>query len=428
MTRVQITLAVLALLLTQGCHLTFASFEYGDAGVGPDATVDSGLDAGDAERDGGGNDAGQLDAGRPDGGPDEPAVGRISAGRAHTCALTRSDGAKCWGLNAWGQLGDGTTTNSYTPSNATGLMSGLTAIGAGGAHTCALNAFDGLRCWGWNGFGQLGDGTIEDRFTSVDVTGLTSGVAAIATGEDHTCAVTTSGGAKCWGNNSSGQLGDGTTAHSYTPVDVTGLSSGVAGIAAGVSHTCALTTSGGVKCWGNNDYGQLGNSSTTRSPTPVDVGGLTTGVAAIATGALHTCALTTSGGVMCWGWNGRGELGNGETTASSTAVAVAGLAEGVVAIAAARGSHTCALTTSGGLECWGHNVFGQLGDGTTTGSSTPIGVVGLTSGVMAVAAGNSHTCAVTTSDGIKCWGFNMAGALGDDTTTTASTPVTVVGF
>ena len=182
----------------------------------------------------------------------------VAAGASHTCALTTAGGVKCWGRNGYGQLGDGTTDNRYTPLDVTGLSAGVAAVTAGGSHTCALTTAGGLKCWGASDVGQLGDGTTDNRSTPVDVTGLTSGVAAVAAGRDHTCALTTAGGLKCWGGNGCGQLGDGTQSDRYTPVDVTALTSGVA---AGGYHTCALTTADGLKCWGHKRRGQLGDGA-----------------------------------------------------------------------------------------------------------------------------------------------------------------------
>ena len=351
-----------------------------------------------------------------------------SASINHTCALTTGGGVKCWGYNGSGQLGDGSTMNRLTPVDVTGLSSGVQAISAGGTRTCALTTGDGVKCWGNNGSGQLGDGSIATRLTPVDVTGLSSGMQAISASHNHTCALTTGGGVKCWGSNAEGQLGDGRATNLLTPVDVVALSSGAQAISASSwYHTCALTTSGGVKCSGNNADGQLGDDSTTSRLTPVDVTGLSSGVQAISTGHYHTCALTTAGGVKCWGWSGSGQLGNGSTMRRLTPVDVTGLSSGMQAISAGS-SHTCALTTGGGVKCWGRNSSGGLGDGSTSQRLTPVDVMGLSSGVQAISAGGTHTCALTTGGGVKCWGNNFYGRLGDGSTTDRLTPVDVVGL
>jgi len=341
-------------------------------------------------------------------------IAAIATGEQHTCALTAGGGVKCWGHNFGGQVGDGTFINRSTPVNVSGLASGVSAVAAGGYHTCALTAGGGVKCWGING-----------NVTPVNVSGLSSGVSAIAGGGSHTCALTAGGGVKCWGDNDQGQLGDGTTTDSNTPVDVSGLASGVSAITAGGYHTCALTSGGGVKCWGFNFYGQLGDGTTIERHTPVDVSGLASGVSAITAGGYHTCARTSGGGIKCWGWNEYGQLGDGTTTTRLTKVNVSGLASGVSAITA-RWGHTCALTAEGGVKCWGWNNQGQLGDGTTDNRHTPVNVSGLSSGVSDIAAGKIHTCARTAEGGVKCWGSNLSGQLGDGTWEDHHTPADVV--
>ena len=251
----------------------------------------------------------------------DPTLTQVSAGANHTCALTTAGGVKCWGDNAYGQLGDGSTTQRVTPVDVSGLASGVTAITAGYFHTCALTTAGGVKCWGFNGYGQLGDSFNTTRLTPVDVSGLASGVTAITVGNFHTCALTTAGGVKCWGDNGYGQLGDGSNNNRYAPVNVSGLGSGVSAIATGGKHTCALTTAGGGKCWGYNAQGQFGDGSTSSQLTSVDVSGLTSGLA-IKAGEYHTCALTTAGGVKCWGYNSVGQLGDGSTSNRLTPVNV----------------------------------------------------------------------------------------------------------
>jgi hypothetical protein len=232
----------------------------------------------------------------------------------------------------------------------------------------------------------------------------------------------------CWGANSSGQLGDGTTTGRLTPVPVSGLTDSVKTVAVGRYHTCALTTSGGVLCWGYNKEGQLGDGTTTDRLTPDAVSGLAGGVAAVSTHAYHACALTTGAGVLlCWGDNERGQLGDGTTIDRLTPVVVSALPLGVGGVSVG-GAHTCAVTTAGDLLCWGYNGDGRVGDGTTTDRSTPTAVSGLDGGVAAVAAGGLHTCALTRGGAVACWGFNGLGAVGDGTTTDRWTPTPVIGF
>ena len=358
----------------------------------------------------------------------------LSAGSYHTCALTSSGGVKCWGNNRSGQLGDGTTANRLTPVDVTGLTSGVISVSSGSGNTCAVTSSGGVKCWGWNGYGQLGNGTTTNSLVPVDVFGLTSGVISVEAGGIHTCSVTSSGGVKCWGFNNNGQLGDGTTANRLTPVDVTGLTSGVVSLSAGGSHTCAVTSSGNVRCWGGNSYLQLGVfyfwvNTSSHWLTPV---GITpsdgTKYISVSAGVDHTCALTSSGGVKCWGRGLHGRLGNSNTIDSPHHNAVVNLSEQIVSVSAG-GSHTCALTSSGGVKCWGGNYFyGALGDGTTTNSSVPVDASFSYTQMVAVSAGGEHTCSLTSTGGVKCWGRNNYGQLGNGTYNNSSVPVSVIGL
>jgi alpha-tubulin suppressor-like RCC1 family protein len=336
-------------------------------------------------------------------------ISKVTAGQEHTCALTTGGGVKCWGNNRNGVLGDGTSGNwRRIPANVFGLATGVVAISAGYSHTCALSLGGGVKCWGDNLLAQLGTNDNFNRTEPTNVVGLSTGVAAIATGGFHTCALMTTGGVKCFGYNGSGQVGDPASGFRSKLVDVVGLTAGVVAITAGLSHTCALTTGGGVKCWGSNFNG----------PTPVDVAGLTSGIAAIAAGSGHTCALTEGGGVKCWGGNQFGQLGDNSTDDRLNPVDVAGLATGVTAIATSN-NHTCATTTSGAMKCWGDAQYGQLGDNSTGDANlrrlSPVDVAGLAGGVTAMATGVWHTCANTASSGIKCWGSNAVGQVGNGT-------------
>jgi alpha-tubulin suppressor-like RCC1 family protein len=333
----------------------------------------------------------------------------VSAGGNHSCALTSGHTVKCWGYNGDGQLGDGTAIDSHNPVDVCASGSGtncpplssVTAISAGAYHTCAVITGGGVKCWGLNDNDELGDGHVcaDPCVTPVDVcaTGagtpcggnILTGVTAISAGDYHTCAVIT-GGVKCWGLNFNGQLGDGTTNDRYNPVDVCTSGSGagcpalsnVTSVSAGSDHTCARTTAGGVQCWGNNGNGELGDGTTTEHHNPVDV-----------------CA--SSSGAGCPALSG-----------------VTSVSAGFV--------HTCARSPADGLKCWGYNPNGQLGDGTTIERHIPVAVCASGSGAgcpalfaVAVEAGFTMTCAVST----WCWGLNASGELGIGTKTDHLNPV-----
>lgn len=351
-------------------------------------------------------------------------VTQVAAGFGHTCALTTTGGVKCWGRNSEGQLGNNSTGQRLTPVNVVGLTSGVISLTAGIYHTCAVTSTKGAKCWGSNSVGQLGNNSTATSLVPVDVANLTSGVESIAGGANFSCALTTGGGVMCWGGNGFGQLGNNSTANSPVPVAVSNLSSGATSLALGNYHTCVVV-SGGAKCWGYNYAGQVGNGSTTIAKVPADVSGLTSGVLSVTAGAAHACAVTSLGGVKCWGQGTAGQLGNNGLANSSVPVNVSNLSAGVSSVGAG-GLHTCAVLSSGAAKCWGDNALGQLGNNSTATSKVPVAVVGLTSGVSFIIGGanGSHTCAATAS-GLKCWGNNADGELGNNSTTSTKIPVDV---
>lgn len=331
-------------------------------------------------------------------------------------------------------------------------------VGAGLYHTCAIaSAGGGLKCWGRGDTGTLGDGAYTTSTTPVQVAGLGSGVQQVVAGYYHSCALTSAGGVKCWGNGSNGQLGDGNylpypRSYEYqqgAPVDVTGLTSGVVALTAGQWHTCALLNTGAVKCWGANyssqigdgtlsgDYTQGGNPNSFR-PTPTQVVGLTSGVVSITAGSSHTCALLDTGAMKCWGDNAYGQLGTGATSSTplATPQTVTNLPGVTIASMAGGRGMTCVLTIQGGAKCWGDRRGGQLGDGSQwyNGTSTAaLDVAGLTAGVASIQVQTGEyaqqACAITTAGGLKCWGGNWSGEAGNGTVNTQSTtPLDVTGL
>ncbi|MEX2237781.1 MAG: hypothetical protein WEB00_09630 [Dehalococcoidia bacterium] len=321
-------------------------------------------------------------------------VTAVAAGGDHALALLSDGTVRSWGSDGSGQLGNGgTNTNQATPVAVSGL-GGVTAIAGGNAHSLALLSDGTVRAWGSDVSGQLGDGgTNTNQATPVAVSGL-SGVSAIAGGNHHSLALLDDGTVRAWGWDQYGQLGDGgTNTEQPTPVAVSGLS-GVTAIAAGDNHSLALVSDGTARVWGADEAGQLGDGGTnTDQTTPVAVSGLTT-VTAIAGGDNHSLALLSDGTVRAWGDDFYGQLGNSAAfdDDSSTPVAVSGLS-GVTAIAAG-GFHSLALLSDGSVRAWGYDIFGQLGDGgTNTNQGVSVAVSSL-SGVTGIAGGDYHSLAL----------------------------------
>jgi len=342
----------------------------------------------------------------------KPAFTQLALGGTHTCGLTTRGKVWCWGEGREGQLGTGDAASQSTPVEITGLSSRIDAIAAGSTHTCALLDTREVQCWGRNTLNQVGYGLGTTQLTPRFVPFLGNDIVQIAAGFGHTCVLTTSGGVKCWGDNAAGILGTGDTFNYSMPTDVSGLTSGVDAISGAGAHMCALMSTGGVKCWGSNFFGQLGDgSSVAFSTTPVDVMGLTSGVTQISAD-LHTCARLSSGGVKCWGVGSNGSLGNGSTMNQATPVDVMGLSSGVDAVEVG-GLTSCALMDTGALRCWGRGRDGQRGDGTLTETqTTPVNVLGPPGGAIALGVGDRHACAITPARQAFCWGEGGLGQLG----------------
>ena len=356
-----------------------------------------------------------------------PEATTIEAGFLHTCAVTSTGAVRCWGANFDGRLGDGTRLLRTVPVEVRGLTGARTV--AVGEHTCALTTLGAVACWGENANGELGDGTRTTRRAPVATAGLLGRATAIAVGLNHTCALLESATVQCWGANDQGQLGNGTTVGSTAPVPVTGLTNVVA-IAVGGNHTCAVVDAGGIKCWGSNRRGQLGiGSEGGSSLSPVDVLDLTSGVATIAAGREHSCAVASDGAAHCWGIDSHGQLGTAAHCGTfpnwvcPRPTAVDDLSSGVSALSAGP-DNTCARLLGGALKCWGEGNRGQLGNGLRY-SYVPVTVRGFESGASEVSVGTTHVCAINVGQQMRCWGDNSNGQVGDGTRRNRSVPVAI---
>jgi alpha-tubulin suppressor-like RCC1 family protein len=348
----------------------------------------------------------------------------VSAGSAHACAARASGAVSCWGNNDARQLGDGSTAASRTPRTVLGLDNAA-RVSAGGGFACALRKDGSVWCWGENGEGQLGDGTKTTRSQAAAVTGL-GGVTQLATARSTACALTAAGDVLCWGANGSGQAGVAPSPTVDAPTKIASLTGVTAIAASGVGgNFCAVLGAGELRCWGYGDNGELGNAKTTSSEIPVTVVGVSD-AAGVAVGDGFACGWTKSGAVSCWGANAWRQLGVGDSAPpdrTSTPVPASGIS-GVQLLAAGR-THTCALTGDGQrISCWGANVHGALGRGTRVYSDVPVKAT--TPGVTkALAVGYRHACAVDTQGALACWGSNDQRALSVGTFPATATPTVI---
>jgi alpha-tubulin suppressor-like RCC1 family protein len=344
-------------------------------------------------------------------------------GNQHTCAISADSRVKCWGSNQQGQLGPDVAGDLHAPGPDLRVRGrAVLALAAGDDHTCAVLEGGALKCWGRNGVGQLGLGDLANRGEGPGQMGdalaeVALGGAAIAVGAGaaHTCAVTADGGVRCWGVGDAGQLGfESGAGSSSPPVSSLALPAPAVSVVAGADYSCALLATGQAVCWGAGARGQLGAGDTTGGATPGAAISFGAKATALAAGAHHVCALLSNGKLACWGANGSGQLGQGDTADRPRPVSVETGGRPVKGVAAG-GDTTCALTDGGAVTCWGANDQGQLGLGDTVPRpAAPIGAVPLGSGrsASAVSVGGTFTCALLDTAQTKCWGDNRAMELG----------------
>lgn len=324
----------------------------------------------------------------------------LDGGRRHMCAITTTRLLECWGVNSFGQTGDGNPLRQAVRPRVVPSLSEVSAVSAGGDFTCALDGDGAPWCWGQNMSGQLGNG---QRITlSLTPEKVVGGLEAtqLATGDFHTCLLETDGGVSCWGLGAYGQLGDGAAEDRYRPRRVQ-RSSDVSAIAAGANHTCAIDVGGGVECWGLNQSGQLGDGSRTDASVPQPVSGLEGGVAKVVAGDDFTCALLETRAARCWGSNRFGQLGDGRVADSTTPRAVVEIDSAVDL--AAGGRHACAALVDGEVRCWGSNESGQLGQPVRADPDVPVRASPARD-AQRVAATDAGSCSIDRAHSVTCWG------------------------
>ncbi len=354
--------------------------------------------------------------------------GVVASGYSHTCALAVGGAAYCWGYNGYGQLGSGSLASSTLPVAVAGGHV-FTALATGANHSCGLKADGSAWCWGYGAAGSLGNGTTSSyQTTPVPVSGGHV-FEELVTGAYQVCGRTAAGVAHCWGYNYYGQVGTGSLPYYYVvPQPVSG-GHAFQSLGAGEYTTCGVTTGGAALCWGYGGSGQMGNGGLASfNPTPLSVSGGHV-FASIDVGGYHVCALQESGDTWCWGYNYVGSVGNGTvTTTSPYAITIPAQVVGGLQFASLTAGeyHSCGLDATGAAFCWGHNYYGQLGNGTGVNATQPVAVAGGNS-FAAVDAGLYHTCGITTLGAAKCWGYNGSGQLGTGNYILSPLPAGVAG-
>ena len=364
------------------------------------------------------------------------ALQSLSARQDTTCAVTPSGTVKCWGGSDFGQLGDNDevmaaltdSSKKFKSAPVTVVnLNGIKQVAVGYNHACAISQTGSVSCWGDNSRGQIGDGTTTLRPQAIPVVGLSAKVTQLALTYQSSCALLETGAVQCWGGNTQGELGVGVLAkinQSTSPKNVVLNGITIKRLVSGRQHLCGITNSDTLVCWGWNDSGQLGLADTTARFIPTAVTSVGSGIQQVAAGYGHTCAVSPSN-TICWGDNSKGQLGNGTTTFFSLPVVVSDLS-GVTELALGK-EHSCATKSSNDTMCWGSRQAGQTAQSINAVllDKTPVLLTALT-GKQSISAGDFHTCSISVGGAAKCWGKNDLGQLGDDSTATIKESAVVV--
>jgi len=357
-------------------------------------------------------------------------VKRLVAKLTHVCARSAAEETLCWGRNSSGQLGNGGTANSATPVKATDMFDKIAVIAPGEHHTCAIDEDGKAWCWGDVLHGVLGNGSDTGSLTPVAVTGLVEPVQAMDSARHSTCALDGNSRVWCWGRNDTGALGNGNQAHSAVPVEVLGQPSKSKAVAQGDDHACLLSTTGEVYCWGSNSYGELGIGTTQKKLAATKVTALSN-VRALRANEHSTCAITNAGALYCWGVNQSGSVGDGKQENRVLPAPVLGMGADIRAVAMGV-SRTCAVKLDGTVWCWGQNHAGALGQGVESDSySEPRNPI-LAGQATLITARSAYSCAAMSNDGqgsadsVQCWGGNYHGVAGDGANSNRAKPTVVL--
>jgi len=347
----------------------------------------------------------------------------ISLGEYHTCGVLTNGSAMCWGANWDGMLGDGTTTDKFSPVFINSTES-FSSVSAGYEYSCGRLVNGSIMCWGNNDWGQLGDGTSGNERHSPVYVNSSENFTSVSAGGWHTCGRLINGSLMCWGYNGDGVIGDGTTTHRYNP-NYINSSENFTSVSAGYIHTCGRLINGSLMCWGENWAGQLGNGTTGSDmpyPLYVNSSGNFTSVSA---GSSHTCGRLINGSLMCWGNNWDGRLGDGTTTDRYNPTYI-NSSKNFSSVSTGNGDYgpTCGVLINGSAMCWGYNYYGGIGDGTNTNRHNPT-YVNSNENFSSVFAGSEHTCGILVNGNAMCWGYNWYGEIGDGTTGYEINPVPV---